>query len=145
MTRDAVIESLEHYFDDGGFWNDLARRVAIKSCSQDEPFRPELYRYLSEEITPYLADLGFESEIFENPQEGGQPILVARRHEGDGLPTLMTYGHGDVVRGYDDQWRDGIEPWEMKKEGDRWYGRGTADNKGQHHQSGGVEGLHGRP
>ena len=132
MSRDAVIESLEHYFDDGGFWTDLARRVAIRSCSQDEPFRPELYRYLKEEMTPYLADLGFVSEIFENPKPGGQPILVARRQEGDDLPTLMTYGHGDVVRGYDDQWRDGIGPWEMKKVGDRWYGRGTADNKGQH-------------
>tara|TARA_R110000824_G_scaffold26874_1_gene91856 strand:+ start:1 stop:1248 length:1248 start_codon:yes stop_codon:yes gene_type:complete len=83
-------------------------------------------------MTPYLAEMGFESEIFENPKPGGQPILVARRHEGDDLPTLMTYGHGDVVRGYDDQWRDGIGPWEMKKEGERWYGRGTADNKGQH-------------
>ncbi|HCS69784.1 MAG TPA: hypothetical protein DIW51_07435, partial [Rhodospirillaceae bacterium] len=82
-------------------------------------------------MTPYLAEMGFESEIFENPKPGGQPILVARRHEGDDLPTLMTYGHGDVVRGYDDQWRDGIGPWEMKKEGERWYGRGTADNKGQ--------------
>src|SRR5690606_10213209 len=48
------------------------------------------------------------------------------------LPTLLTYGHGDVVRGYDEQWRDGIGPWDMKKEGERWYGRGTADNKGQH-------------
>ncbi len=132
MTRDAVIESLEHYFDDGGFWADLSRRVAIKSCSQDEPFRPELYRYLKDEMMPYLADLGFVSEIFENPKPGGQPILVARRQEDDDLPTLMTYGHGDVVRGYDDQWRDGIGPWEMKKVGDRWYGRGTADNKGQH-------------
>lgn len=132
MTRDAVIDSLEHYFDDGGFWADLSRRVAIQSCSQDEPFRPELYRYLTDEMTPYLAEMGFESEIFENPKPGGQPILVARRHEGDDLPTLMTYGHGDVVRGYDDQWRDGIGPWEMKKEGERWYGRGTADNKGQH-------------
>lgn len=132
MTREAVIESLEAYFDGGGFWADLERRVAIKSCSQDAPFRPELYRYLEEEMIPWFAALGFECQVHENPLEGETPILVATRWEGDGLPTMMTYGHGDVVRGYDEQWRDGIEPWKMIREGDRWYGRGTADNKGQH-------------
>ena len=28
--------------------------------------------------------------------------------------------------------RSGIGPWELKQEGDKYYGRGTADNKGQH-------------
>ncbi|MBP0652351.1 M20/M25/M40 family metallo-hydrolase, partial [Mycobacterium tuberculosis] len=28
--------------------------------------------------------------------------------------------------------RDGLAPWTIAVEGDRWYGRGTADNKGQH-------------
>ena len=45
---------------------------------------------------------------------------------------MLTYGHGDTVRGLDDQWRDGLDPWVLTEEGDRWYGRGTADNKGQH-------------
>ena len=30
------------------------------------------------------------------------------------------------------QFVPGIEPWLLKQEGDRYYGRGTADNKGQH-------------
>ena len=47
-------------------------------------------------------------------------------------PTVLTYGHGDTVRGLDDQWRAGLDPWALTEEGDRWYGRGTADNKGQH-------------
>ncbi len=42
------------------------------------------------------------------------------------------YGHGDVVPGYDAQWRAGLSPWSLTVEGDFWYGRGTADNKGQH-------------
>ena len=45
---------------------------------------------------------------------------------------MLTYGHGDVVLGYDAQWRAGLSPWTLTSEGDRWYGRGTADNKGQH-------------
>ena len=36
------------------------------------------------------------------------------------------------MRGLEDQWRVGLEPWKLIEEGDRWYGRGTADNKGQH-------------
>ena len=44
----------------------------------------------------------------------------------------MTYGHGDVVAGYDTQWDNQMSPWHITKDGKRWYGRGTADNKGQH-------------
>ncbi|HEX5121146.1 MAG TPA: hypothetical protein VFW65_38665 [Pseudonocardiaceae bacterium] len=29
-------------------------------------------------------------------------------------------------------WRDGLDPWRVTVEQDRWYGRGTADNNGQH-------------
>lgn len=132
MTRDHVIHDLEGYFDTGGFWADLERRVAIKTCSQDEEYQDDLYRYLREEMMPAYEDLGFTAELFENPVPGMQPILIATRQEGKGLPTLLTYGHGDVVRGYDDQWLDGLDPWTLTKRGERWYGRGTADNKGQH-------------
>jgi acetylornithine deacetylase/succinyl-diaminopimelate desuccinylase-like protein len=37
-----------------------------------------------------------------------------------------------VIRGLEEQWREGITPWQLKQEGDKYYGRGTADNKGQH-------------
>src|SRR5260370_10962713 len=36
------------------------------------------------------------------------------------------------IWGYDAQWRDGLSPWQVHVAGDHWYGRGTADNKGQH-------------
>jgi acetylornithine deacetylase/succinyl-diaminopimelate desuccinylase-like protein len=32
----------------------------------------------------------------------------------------------------DGRWREGLEPWQVIRENDRWYGRGAADNKGQH-------------
>ncbi len=132
MSRDGAIERITSYFDDGGFFADLARRVAIPTESQEPRQKPELYRYLTEELQPRLEPLGFACRIFDNPVERGGPFLVATRQEAEGLPTVMSYGHGDVVRGYDDQWQDGLNPWELKKVGARWYGRGTADNKGQH-------------
>ena len=45
---------------------------------------------------------------------------------------MLIYGHGDVVAGHDSQWTGNRSPWEIAVDGDRWYGRGTADNKGQH-------------
>lgn len=132
MSRSAAITEAESYFDEGVFKADLTRRVAMRTESTNPERRPELYRYLVEEISPDLAAIGFVCEIFDNPRADGGPFLVARRDEGRGLPSVMTYGHGDVVRGYDDQWGVGRSPWLLTVEGERWYGRGTADNKGQH-------------
>ena len=131
MTCKAATNLALAYFDDeeSGFWADLARRVAIPTECQRPECRPELYRYLENEMQPGFEAMGYICSVYDNPIDGMGPVLLAHRHESDDLPTILGYGHGDVVRGYDDQWRDGIGPWEMKKEGDRWYGRGTADNK----------------
>ena len=45
---------------------------------------------------------------------------------------MLTYGHADVVTAEPHRWRPGLDPWRVTVEQDRWYGRGTADNKGQH-------------
>ena len=132
MSRNEAISRIESYFDDGTFKTDLARRVAIRTESPIPKSRPQLYRYLVDEISPYLEAMGFNCEVFDNPSNDGGPFLVARRYESGNVPTVMTYGHGDVVRGYDEQWREGLNPWLVTEEGERWYGRGTADNKGQH-------------
>ncbi|MEK7361570.1 MAG: M20/M25/M40 family metallo-hydrolase, partial [Pseudomonadota bacterium] len=62
----------------------------------------------------------------------GGPFLFAERIEDSGLPTVLSYGHGDVIRGQAEQWRAGLDPWVLTRDGDRLYGRGSADNKGQH-------------
>jgi len=130
--RAGAVARVEELFDTGGFLDILSRRVAIASTSQEPEKAPELDRYLSAEIGPTLeAELGVEWEVLANPMDAG-PILIGERREGDGLPTVLVYGHGDTVAGMDGRWRDGLEPWRLKVEGDRWYGRGTADNKGQH-------------
>lgn len=131
MRADAVVE-IERYFDSGEFRTDLARRVAIKSTAQVAELRDQLDHYVGAEIGPTLTELGYQCSIHENPDPRGGPFLVARRHEDPDQPTVLTYGHGDVVRGLEGKWRDGRDPWTLDVDGDRWYGRGTADNKGQH-------------
>jgi len=130
--RQGAIARAEAHFDSGAFRHDLARRVAIPTESQDPERLADCERYLRDEIGPSLGRIGFTASVFANPARRGGPLLLAERHEGDDLPTLLTYGHGDVVRGIPEQWRDGLDPWAVTVEGERWYGRGTADNKGQH-------------
>jgi acetylornithine deacetylase/succinyl-diaminopimelate desuccinylase-like protein len=131
MTREAAIAAAESYFDRGEYRADLARRVAIPTESQNPERAPELARYLNAEMRPTLEKLGFVCRIIEHPKAKG-PFLLASRVEDPALPTVFGYGHGDVIRGLDEQWRAGLSPWTLKEEGERWYGRGTADNKGQH-------------
>lgn len=131
-TRETAIAEIERYFDDGGYRDDLARRVAIASTAQEPELRDQLDHYLVDEIGPALDALGYEWSIHENPDPAGGPFLIGRRHEDDARPTVLTYGHGDVVRGQEGKWSGDRDPWTLSVEGDRWYGRGTADNKGQH-------------
>src|SRR5881227_3078860 len=131
MSRAAAIAAAEAYFDEGRFAADLARRVAIPTESQVEERLPVLEGYLADEIAPSLARLGFQSAIVANPVRGG-PMLIAERREEGAATTVFGYGHGDVIRGLEPQWREGLSPWQLQRQGDRLYGRGTADNKGQH-------------
>ncbi len=131
MSRDAAISGAYAYFDDGGFLADLRRRVAIPSESQKPERKPILATYFTETVIPDLGRQGFATRMVDGPHGSG-PFLLGERHEADGLPTVLIYGHGDVVRGYEGKWRDGLSPWEVTVVGERWYGRGTADNKGQH-------------
>jgi acetylornithine deacetylase/succinyl-diaminopimelate desuccinylase-like protein len=110
----------------------LARRVAFRTESQDPGRAPVLRAYLTEEIGPALAALGFRWTIWDNPLDARPPLLFAERIEDSALPTVLMYGHGDVVPGDDARWRQSASPWILEVRGNRWYGRGTADNKGQH-------------
>lgn len=132
MSRDTAIETISAYFDKGSFQADLAGLVAFESESQNPDQAAELMRYLTEAMEPRLTAMGFACTIHANPDPRGGPLLIGERHEGDDLPTILTYGHGDVIRAQTDQWREGLHPFQLVEEGDRLYGRGTADNKGQH-------------
>ncbi len=132
MSRERAISAATAYFDDGRYVADLARRVAIQTESQNPARLGELRTYLRDEMAPVLESLECSCRILDNPVAGGGPFLIAQRMESPELPTVLSYGHGDVVLGYDAQWREGLSPWVLSREGDRLYGRGTADNKGQH-------------
>lgn len=132
MSQQAAVAHAEAQFDSGDFFRCLARRVACRTESQNADRAAELQAYLAEQITPALAALGFDCRLHDNPLAGAPPLLSAQRLEDPALPTVLFYGHGDVVRGHEGQWAEGRDPWTLTDTVDRWYGRGAADNKAQH-------------
>lgn len=130
--RETAIAQAEQYFDDGHLLADLTRLVAIETESQEPEKAGELRRYLDEAMVPMLQEMGFGCTIHPNPVADGGPILLAQRHESSTRPTVLIYGHGDVIRAQTAQWREGLHPFRLVVEGARAYGRGSADNKVQH-------------
>lgn len=131
IREQALLLALDSY-DSGALQAALARRVAYATESEVPEQAPAQHAYLNEDLVPRLRELGFACRVHANPAGVDLPILLARREEAPGLPTVLMYGHGDVVRGNAAKWDAGRDPWRLQVEGDRWYGRGTADNKGQH-------------
>ncbi len=129
MSREAAIAAAQRCLDTGALRRDLARRVAMPTESQNPERASVLAQYLEEEMRPALESLGFSCRVL---REGRWPFLAAERHEEEGRPTVLGYGHGDVIRGLDEGWQQGLSPWTLTQREDRWYGRGVADNKGQH-------------
>jgi acetylornithine deacetylase/succinyl-diaminopimelate desuccinylase-like protein len=132
-SRQGAIARARRYMTDGDFERELARRVAHRTESQQLPSSlPRLEAYLTEELGPAFAELGFTWKLYPNPTPGQGPVLLATRIEDPAFSTVLGYGHGDVIRGQEDLWKKGAGPWVLQRDGDRLYGRGTADNKGQH-------------
>jgi acetylornithine deacetylase/succinyl-diaminopimelate desuccinylase-like protein len=131
MSREAAIAKAEAYFESGALKADLARLIAMPTESQNPDRAEVLTAYIESEMRPLLESLGFTCKTLHHPKAKG-PFLFAERIEDPALPTVFGYGHGDVIRGLDKDWSEGLSPWTLTEVGDRWYGRGVVDNKGQH-------------
>jgi acetylornithine deacetylase/succinyl-diaminopimelate desuccinylase-like protein len=131
MTRATALQAAYRQFDSGEFKQVLARRIALPTESQNPERAPALLRYLEEEIRPAFEAMGFECRLLGHPKARA-PFLFAQRIEGADVPTAFGYGHGDVIRGLEAEWHAGLSPWTLTERDGRWYGRGIADNKGQH-------------
>jgi len=128
MTGDksGAMTRISDYFDAGGFKADLGALVSFPTESQTGTAGPILRAYLEDGITPRLTQMGFETAVFDNPVSGGGPLLVGTRIENADAPTVLIYGHGDVVYGQAGQWADEMEPFALHETVDRYYGRGVA-------------------
>ncbi len=131
MNRLEAIEQAQSQFDSGEFQKTLARRVGIPTESQNPERGAMLTNYLDAEMRPAFEAMGFSCQTLTHAK-AKTPFLFAQRIEDVSLPTVFGYGHGDVIRGLDAEWKEGLSPWTLTERDGRWYGRGIADNKGQH-------------
>lgn len=107
----------------------LADLVAIPSVSAPgfpEETRPSLVAAY-EQILGLLRDAGVERlGAFELPDMA--PVVIGEIPAADGAPTVLLYGHYDVVPAGDElEWES--PPWEATERDGAIYGRGTADSK----------------
>ena len=73
MLKSAAVNLARDTVRNGRFHADLARRVAIRTVSQDPNLACELRRYL-ESVAADITDLGFESTIHESPDPLGVDV-----------------------------------------------------------------------
>jgi len=82
----------------------------------------------AEFLRDYLTSLGMDAHLMPT---AGWPMVLGRRMDAPGAPTVLLYGHYDV------QPPDPLDAWitppfEPAIRDGRIYGRGVGDNKGQH-------------
>ena len=108
---------------------DLARLVAIPSLSEwgyPEHTRPALLR-AHQAILELLRDAGVES-FASIELEGTAPVITGEISAPPGAPTVLLYGHYDVVPPGDETlWTS--PPFEATERDGAIYGRGAADSK----------------
>jgi acetylornithine deacetylase/succinyl-diaminopimelate desuccinylase-like protein len=122
----------QELIDSGQLENQLSHLVTLRSESQNPAQAAVLGQYLRLIIRPILLDMGFDASVHDNPIPDAPPLLLASRFETSDLPTILIYGHGDVIHGQDAQWDEGLSPFAAVIRNGMMFGRGTADNKGQH-------------
>jgi acetylornithine deacetylase/succinyl-diaminopimelate desuccinylase-like protein len=108
---------------------DLARLVAIPSVSEwgfPEHTRPALLE-AHDAVRELLRGAGVET-LGSLELEGTAPVITGEIPAPDGAPTVLLYGHYDIVPAGDEALWDS-PPFEATEREEAIYGRGTADSK----------------
>lgn len=127
MTQSALYDAGVSAAQTSAFQRRLAELIAYRTDATDPDNRAQISAYLAH-VSGWLEAVGF---TVARHAADGHPFLIAQRMEGSGLPTILSYSHGDVVPGMEGRWSDGLDPWTLTEVGEDWFGRGIADNKGQ--------------
>ena len=131
MNRQQALMQAVAEYDDGTFQADLARRVAFRTESEEAG--------QAARSTPICATTWRRcwpawalpvASTTTGRRRPAHPGGAAHRRPGPAhRAAVWTRRRGARQRA---RWDAGRDPWTLRVEGDRWYGRGTADNKGQH-------------
>ncbi|WP_030393874.1 MULTISPECIES: dipeptidase [Kitasatospora] len=107
---------------------DLAELVALPSVADPRQYPPENCRRAAEWVAAAFTEAGLRDVHLEETPDGSHAV-VGHRPPPPGAPTVLLYAHYDVQPPLDDAaWTS--PPFELTERDGRWYGRGTADCKG---------------
>ncbi|MFE2725001.1 dipeptidase [Kitasatospora sp. NPDC059327] len=107
---------------------DLAELVAIPSVADPRQYPPEKCREAAEWVAAAFTQAGLRDVHLEETPDGSHAV-IGHRPPPPGAPTVLLYCHYDVQPPLDDAaWTS--PPFELTERDGRWYGRGTADCKG---------------
>ncbi|MFO8001614.1 MAG: dipeptidase [Marinilabilia sp.] len=123
------MQDIKEYIDKNKdrFLEELFELIRIPSISSEASHKNDMRR-ASEQWKKVLLDAGADkAEVLET---NGHPVVFAEKHIDEKAPTVMVYGHTDVMPVEPlDLWdTDPFEP--VIKDGKIW-GRGADDDKGQ--------------
>jgi acetylornithine deacetylase/succinyl-diaminopimelate desuccinylase-like protein len=108
---------------------ELAELVAIKSVADPRQFPPEECERAAQWVLGKFAEVGFSDAHLEETADGSMAVVGSRPCSAPSAPTVLLYAHYDVQPPLDEAaWR--TPPFELTEVDGRWFGRGTADCKG---------------
>jgi acetylornithine deacetylase/succinyl-diaminopimelate desuccinylase-like protein len=121
-------ESLSKYAENqrAPFEAALKEFVEIPSVSSEPERLPEIRR-CAELAAKTIRDHGGQASILETP---GNPLVHGRFDVRGGAPTVTVYNHLDVQPASRETEPWTTDPFTFIKQGDRYLGRGTTDDKG---------------
>ncbi|HJT16320.1 MAG TPA: M20/M25/M40 family metallo-hydrolase, partial [Thermoanaerobaculia bacterium] len=108
------------------FEQKLKEFVEIPTVSAD-PARQRDIRRCAELAAQAIREFGGEPSIIET---AGNPIVHGRFDGPTGAPTVTVYNHLDVQPASRETEPWDSDPFTFTKDGDRYFGRGTTDDKG---------------
>jgi acetylornithine deacetylase/succinyl-diaminopimelate desuccinylase-like protein len=107
---------------------DLAELVAFKSVADAKQYPPEECEKAARWVVDAFTEVGL-SDVTMSPTPDGSMAVHGHAPAPDGAPTVLLYCHYDVQPPLgEDHWTSPI--WELTERDGRWYGRGSADCKG---------------
>ncbi|MET9274932.1 dipeptidase [Kribbella sp. NPDC003557] len=109
--------------------DELAELVALRSVADARQYPAEECERTARWVLERFADAGFTDAHLEETSDGSMAVVGSRKCSRADAPTVLLYAHYDVQPPLDEAaWR--TPPFELTEADGRWYGRGSADCKG---------------
>jgi acetylornithine deacetylase/succinyl-diaminopimelate desuccinylase-like protein len=123
QLRDRVADAM------GLVRSELSDLVAMRSVADPRQFPPEECTRAAQWVRDRFAGLGFSDARLEPTSDGSQAVIGTRPAPDPAAPTVLLYAHYDVQPPLNEAaWH--TPPFQLTEVDGRWYGRGTADCKG---------------